>query len=138
MAEALCKAKLAERLGCEAGALVDRGHVVMSAGVGASDGMPAAAHAVEVVAARGGSLKGHASRRATVDLLRMADLIVTLAGDHLDVVLDLAPDVAGRVRLLHPEGLDVVDPVGSDLATYEETAREIEEHLARLLDDLEL
>jgi protein-tyrosine-phosphatase len=69
-------------------------------------------------------------------LLRRADLIVALAGDHLDVVLELAPDVADRARMLHPEGLDVVDPIGSDRITYEETAREIESHLDRLLDDL--
>ena len=127
MAEAICKAMLAKRLGCKAGALVDRGYLVMSAGVCATDGMPAAAHAVEIVAGRGGSLKTHASRRATADLLRMADLIVALAGDHLDVLLDLAPDVADRARLLHPEGLDVADPVGSGPALpTRKTAREIE------------
>jgi L-threonylcarbamoyladenylate synthase len=138
MAEAICKAMLAGRLGCKADGLVERGYVVTSAGVGASDGMPAAAHAVDAVAGRGGSLKSHASRRATANLLRRADLIVALAGEHLDVVLDLAPDVADRARMLHPEGLDVVDPIGSDRITYEETAREIESHLARLLDDLGL
>ncbi len=138
MAEALCKAKLAKRLGCKAEGLLERGYVVISAGVGASDGMPAAAHAVEVVAGRGASLEAHASRRASAALLRRADLIVAMAGDHLDVVLDLAPDVADRARMLHPQGFDVVDPIGSDRATYEETAREIESHLERLLDDLGL
>jgi L-threonylcarbamoyladenylate synthase len=136
MAEALCKAILARRLGCKVDGLVERGYVVISAGVGASDGSPAASHAVDAVAGRGGSLKTHASRRATASLLRKADLIVALAGDHLDVILDVAPDVADRTRMLHPEGLDVVDPIGSDRLTYEETAREIESHLARLLDDL--
>jgi L-threonylcarbamoyladenylate synthase len=136
MAEALCKALLAKKIGCEIEDLVDRGHVVLSAGVGAGDGMPAASHAVDVIARRGGSLKAHASRRATVELLRRADLIVALAGDHLDAVLDLAPDLADRARLLHPEGFDVVDPIGSDRATYEETAREIEAHLARLIEEM--
>jgi L-threonylcarbamoyladenylate synthase len=138
MAEAICKAMLARRLGCKADRLVERGYVVLSAGVAASDGMPAASHAIDAVAGRGGSLKAHASRRATAALLRKADLIVALAGDHLDVILDLAPEVADRARILHPEGLDVVDPIGSDRLVYEETAREIEAHLARLLDDLGL
>jgi protein-tyrosine phosphatase len=88
------------------------------------------------VGRRGGSLKVHASRRATAEVLRRADLIVALAGEHLDAVLDLAPELSDRARLLHPEGLDVVDPVGSDRATYEETGREIEAHLTRLLDEL--
>jgi protein-tyrosine phosphatase len=136
MAEAICKAMLARRLGCKVEELVGRGYVVMSAGVGASEGMPAASHAIDVVVGRGGSLKAHASRRATADLIRRADLIVALSGEHLDVVLDLAPDVSDRARMLHAEGLDIADPVGADRATYEETAREIEEHLGRLLDEL--
>ncbi len=136
MAEAICKAMLAKRIGCKPERLVERGYVVMSAGVGASDGVPAAPHAVEAVARRGASLKAHASLRATATILRHADLVIALAGEHLDAVLDLAPDVADRARMLHPEGFDVVDPIGADRATYEETAAEIEEYVARLLDDL--
>ncbi|HWE39640.1 MAG TPA: Sua5/YciO/YrdC/YwlC family protein, partial [Isosphaeraceae bacterium] len=136
MAEAICKATLARRIGCKPEGLVERGHVVMSAGVGASDGAPAAPHAVEAVARRGASLKAHASLRATPTVLRRADLVIALAGEHLDAVLDLAPDLAGRARMLHPEGFDVADPIGLDRAVYEETAREIEEYVARLLDDL--
>jgi len=138
MAEALCKALLARRLGCKADGLAGRGFVVASAGVGASEGAPAASHAVEIVASRGGSLQGHASRRATPDLVRRADLIIALAAEHLDILLDDAPEVADRARLLHAEGHDIADPIGSDRATYEETAREIEEHLARLLDEMGL
>lgn len=138
MAEALCKAMLARRLSCKVDELLGRGYVVLSAGVGASDGMPAAVHAVDVVASRGASLASHASRRATAALLRRADLILALSGEHLDVVLDLAPDVAGRARMLHTEGFDIPDPIGSDRSVYEETAREIESHLAQLMDDLGL
>jgi L-threonylcarbamoyladenylate synthase len=135
MAEALCKAMLARRLGCTVGQLIERGYLITSAGVGAVDGMPAASHAIEVVGSRGGSLRTHASRRATANLLRKADLVIGLSSEHIDVVLDLAPDLAERTRMLHPDGNDIADPVGSDRATYTETAREIEEHIARLLDD---
>jgi L-threonylcarbamoyladenylate synthase len=138
MAEALCKAMLAKRLKCTVGQLVERGYLVTSAGVGAVDGMPAATHAIDVVGSRGGSLKTHASRRATASLLRKADLVIGLSSEHIDVVLDLAPDLAERTRMLHPDGNDIADPVGSDRAIYTETAREIEEHIARLLDDMGL
>jgi protein-tyrosine phosphatase len=57
MAAALCKTLLAERLGCPPDELADRGYVVLSAGLSAMTGAPAAAHAVEVVRARGGSLQ---------------------------------------------------------------------------------
>lgn len=137
MAEALCKALLAQRLGCEVGGLLDRGLVVLSAGVSASDGMPAASNAVTVVRSRGGSLSDHASRRASPDLVRHADHVIAMTLDHLDVLLDQVPEAAPIARLLDPDG-DIDDPVGSDLATYQRTAREIERHLARLLDEIGL
>jgi L-threonylcarbamoyladenylate synthase len=136
MAEALCKALLAKRVGCRPDELVDRGYVVLSAGVSAVDGMPAAANAVEVVKSRGGSLAGHASRRAAPELVRQADLILAMTLDHLDALLDRVPEVAPRARLLDPEGYDIADPVGLDRDTYHRTARDIEAHLDRLLDEM--
>ncbi len=136
MAEDLCKVLLARRLGCEIGGLVDRGFVVLSAGVSAMDGMPAATHAAEVVRSKGGSLDEHQSRRAAADLVRHADHIIAMTLDHLDVLLDQVPDAAPRARLLDASGDDIADPVGSDLATYHRTARQIETHLGHLLDEL--
>jgi protein-tyrosine phosphatase len=138
MAEALCKALMARRLNCEPDRLIELGYVVLSAGVSAIDGMPAAAHAVEVVKSRGGSLDGHASRRVAPDLVRHADHIIAMTGDHLDTLLDRVPDVADRARLLDADGDDIADPVGSDLATYQRTAREIESHINHLLDEIGL
>ena len=138
MAEALCKALLARRLACEVDDLIDRGFVVISAGVSAMNGMPAAANAVEVVRTRGGSLDEHASRKAAPDLVRHADHIIAMTADHLDILLDQIPEVAHRSRLLDANGDDIADPVGCDLPTYHRTAREIEANLARLLDDLGL
>ena len=98
--------------------------------------MPAAAHAIDVVRARGGSLDHHASRQVTVDLVRHADHIITMTGDHLESLLDHVPEAAPRTRLLHPDGGDVADPVGSDRDTYLQTAHAIEDYLERLLDEL--
>jgi protein-tyrosine phosphatase len=136
MAEALCKVLLAERLGCALDELEDRGYVVLSAGISAMAGMPAAAHAVDVVHSRGGSLVEHASRQVSLDLVRQADHIIAMTGDHCDALLERVPDAAGRTRLLHPFGADVADPVGADRQTYLQTAEAIEEYLERLLDDL--
>jgi len=134
MAEALCKVLLAERLGCPVGELEARGYVVLSAGIAASSGMPAASHAVEVVRSRGGSLQEHRSRRLTLDLVRHADLILAMTVDHLEALLEHAPEAAPRTRLLHPRGDDVADPVGADRATYQKTAAAIEAYLTPLLD----
>ncbi len=138
MAEALCKAVIARRMNCGPDDLVERGYVVLSAGVAASDGMPAATNAIEVVQSRGGSLVEHSSRQITPQLVRHADHILAMTWDHLDLLLDQVPEVADRVRLLDPNGCDIADPVGLDQATYRETAREIERHLEHLLQELGL
>lgn len=138
MAEALCKKLLAERLRCEQSALEANGYVVLSAGVAAIDGMPAAANAVEVVHALGGTLRKHQSRRLTPELVQHADMIVTMTRDHYDVLVTHVPEAADRTRLLHAEGDDIDDPVGLDRDTYKRTAREIEKHLTQMLDDLGL
>jgi protein-tyrosine phosphatase len=136
MAEALCKVLLAQRLGCAVDELEDRGFVVLSAGMSAMAGMPAAAHAIDVVRSRGGSLAEHVSRQVSLDLVRQADHIIAMTGDHCDSLLDRVPDASDRTRLLHPLGEDVADPVGADRQTYFHTAEAIEGYLERLLDDL--
>jgi L-threonylcarbamoyladenylate synthase len=136
MADALCKVILARRLGCAIDEVEDRGFVILSAGMSAAAGMPAAAHAIDVVRSRGGCLSQHASRQVTLELIRQADHIIAMTGDHLESLLDRVPDAAPRTRLLHPNGDDVADPVGSDRETYLQTAKAIEEYLERLLDEL--
>ena len=110
--------------------------MILSAGVSAAAGMPAAGHAIDVVRSRGGSLSHHASRQVTLDLVRQADHIIAMTGDHLESLLDRVPEAAARTRLLHPNGDDVADPVGADRETYVQTAEAIEEYLERLLDEL--
>jgi protein-tyrosine phosphatase len=136
MAEAICKARLARRLGCAASELESRGIVIRSAGVAASNGAPAAAHAIEVVRALGGSLENHRSRRIAANLVRQADCIFAMTGDHLDALLDAIPEVEHRTYLLDPDGGDVADPVGLDHETYRRTAQMIESMLERRLDEM--
>ena len=92
--------------------------------------------AIEVVKARGGSLADHVSRKLTLDLVRHADVILAMTGDHLEALLENVPEIAPRTRLLHPDGFDVSDPVGADRETYQRTAAAIETYLSGLLDSL--
>lgn len=138
MAEAICKLVLSRRVGCAIDDLPGRGLVVLSAGTSAMNGMPAAPHAVDVVRERGGDLGPHASRKLSIELVRQADHIVVMSTEHLETVLEHVPEVAPRIRLLHPEGRDVPDPVGADRATYQHTADAIESYLEVLLDEIQL
>jgi protein-tyrosine phosphatase len=136
MAEAICKVLLARRLRCTVAELEERGLVIRSAGVAASNGAPAAGHAIEVVRDLGGSLENHRSRKIGVNLVRQADCIFAMTADHLDALLDAIPEVEHRSFLLDPEGGDVADPVGLDHETYRRTASMIESMLERRLDEI--
>ncbi len=103
--------------------------MIRSAGVAATNGVPAAAHAIDVVRALGGSLENHRSRKIAVNLVRQADCIFAMTGDHLDALLDALPEVEHRAFLLDPDGGDVADPVGLDHDTYRRTAQMIESML---------
>ena len=135
MAEAICKILLARRLGCEPSHLEERGFVVLSAGVAAMNGVPAATHAIDVVDERGGSLHEHRSRKVTLNLVRQADHIFAMTYDHLETLLDAVPDLESRASLLDPEGADLSDPIGADLDTYRNTADTIENYLNRRFDE---
>jgi protein-tyrosine phosphatase len=138
MAEAICKVLLARRLGCPVPELEQRGFVIRSAGVAATNGVPAAHHAIDVIRALGGSLESHRSRKVAANFVRQADWIFAMTADHLDTLLEVVPDVEHRTFLLDPAGGDVADPVGADQDTYRRTARMIEAMLDHRLDELGL
>jgi L-threonylcarbamoyladenylate synthase len=138
MAEAICKVLLARRLGCPITDLERRGFVIRSAGVAASNGDPAAPHAVEVLRGLGGMLDHHRSRRLVANISRQADFIFAMTSDHLEALLDQIPEVESRTFLLDSAGGDVADPYGCDHETYRRTAAMIESMLERRLDELGL
>jgi protein-tyrosine phosphatase len=136
MAEAICKLLLARRLRCPIDEVEHRGFVVRSAGVAATNGVAAAAHAVDIIRALGGSLENHRSRRIAEDLAQQADYIFAMTIDHMDELLRSMPDLESRTFLLDPSGADVADPVGCDHETYRRSARIIESLLERRLDQI--
>jgi protein-tyrosine phosphatase len=138
MAEAICKLLLARRLDCPAQELEERGYVILSAGVNAMGGSPAAVHAIDVLRAMGGSLETHRSRRVSVDLVRQADCIFAMTADHLEALLDAVPEAQPRTYLLDAQGRDIPDPIGSDHHNYRQTAQVIEESLDYRLNQLGL
>ncbi len=133
MAEALCKLKLARRLGCSVEDLETRGYLVISAGLAASQGSRAAADAIETIGHRGGTLRQHASQPLTSALVEQADWIVPMTRDHRDAILNYHPEAADRVRLLDPTGADIADPIGCGREVYQSTADAIDDHLEELM-----
>jgi protein-tyrosine phosphatase len=136
LAEALCKQRLAERLGCTVAELLQRGFVVLSAGLAAMMGGEASSEAVEVARAYGADLSSHHSRPLSADLLRQADLLVAMTHSHLAALAGLEAQPRTRLRLLCPNGKDISDPIGGELAVYRACAEQIWRHLDGLLAEL--
>ncbi len=136
LAEALCKKMLAERLGCTAAELPERGYQVLSAGLSATSGDAAAGEALEVARELGADLSGHRSQRLTHELLA-ADHLVTMTQGHLRALAPYCGGGTAQPRLLSGQGTDVPDPIGGDREVYRECARQITRCLEEFLAELD-
>jgi len=136
LAEALCKKLLAERLGCSAAELAERGFLVISAGLAAMMGAGAAAEAVETGRELGVDLSGHCRRPLTPQLASHADCLVAMTQGHLLSIDQQLPHVRERCRLLRSDGTDIADPIGCAREVYHECAAEIARYLPPLIDEL--
>ena len=108
LAEAFLRRELSARLG-------PRTPQVRSAGTIARDGFPAREETVEVGSEYGVDLSGFRTSALTPELIRGADLVVGMAGEHRREVIGLVPEAAALaftlkelVRLLE------AIPAGSD------------------------
>jgi len=136
MAEALFRSMLAERLACRPDEVESRGVVVASAGLSAWGGGKASVGALEAMAEAGADLSAHESQPVTENLVRQADVILTMTAAHRAAILAQFPDAAGRVSMLSPDRQDVLDPIGGPLTTYRRCAEQIRGHLAARIDTL--
>lgn len=131
MAEAICRAMIAKRVGEEA----LKGYVVGSAGTGAAKGGPAADEARTVAAEHGGDLSAHASRPVTANLLSDADEVYVMTRTHLRTLHEWMPEFRDKIRLFDPSG-DVEDPVGGDEEVYRRCARRLVRGLEPIVEKL--
>jgi protein-tyrosine-phosphatase len=127
-----CRSPMAEALMREA--LASRGAdqvTVSSAGTGAWDGAPISEGAYLVGLEHGMDLSGHRAQLLTRDLVKSADLILTMSSQHRARVADLGGEdkvhVLGEYAGREEARCEVTDPFGSDLASYRETFAELQE-----------
>ncbi len=132
LAESLCRAKLAQALGCSEGELVTRGFEVASAGVMALPGDRANAQAVQVAEEFGAELAAHRSRPLTQEMLTAATDVIAMTDMHLMLVARYA---AGPEPKLLCIGEDIPDPIGGDTDEYRVCARVIAAQLDRLIPE---
>jgi protein-tyrosine phosphatase len=127
-----CRSPMAEGLLREA--LAARGIdqvTVASAGTGAWQGAPVSEGAYLVGLEHGLDLSEHRARLLTRDLVKEADLVLTMSGHHLARVAELGGEhkvhLLGQYAGRDPAHREVTDPFGADLASYRTTFEELQE-----------
>lgn len=74
------------------------------------------------------------SLRTTPELMDWADLILTMTEMHQHYLTNLYPEHTRKIMTLKEESIDITDPFGGDLRTYEEIAAEITEAIDQFLE----
>jgi len=120
------------------------GYQVLSAGLGAMEGMPPSDHAVEALKELGIDISGLRSRMLTTALVQQADYIFGMTHSHIDTVAALYPQAAEKTFLLREFdetldsfGKDISDPIGGAYEVYVNCRDQIEQGIASLLGFIE-
>lgn len=137
MAQGYCSQYLTQIHACGLDSLESRGYKIGSAGIMALNSGLATIEAIEVCRQAGIDIAEHHSRRLTKDMANQADYIYVMSQAHLEYVTSLAPEAAGRCRLLDADG-DIEDPIGMDLTHYKACGDQIARSVRKQLDDLGL
>ncbi len=135
MAAAIAGAWLARKLGVDPASLRQHHLAVESAGLHATEGMPATAEARTAALELGADLGRHRSRAVSEDLLRRADVIYTMTQAHRDELLERYPAAADKTFTLDPDS-DIEDPIGSAVGRYRQLAKRLEALVAQRLSGI--
>jgi len=137
MAEAMLKKQFSTKFGCEIDQLADFGVNVMSAGISAMPGAPAANQSVEVMRQYGVDISSHSSQPMTGRLAKCADVIFALTNGHRNAMVSQWPELKDTVKTLRPDGGDISDPIGSPVAVYQSCAQQIDQCLEHWLQHID-
>ena len=137
MAEILLRKRVADKLGCNFEETEQHGVLVSSAGIAAGPGGRPSPEANQVLQERGLSLNGHLSQPVTDNLIRHADLILTMTRGHRDAIINHWPQAANRTDVLRIDQGDIADPIGGSVEVYRACAQQIDQELRMRIDALE-
>lgn len=130
MGEAILKKLVSERPDA------DQWHVE-SAGTWAMDGSGPAVYSKYVMELMGLDISAHRSQAINLKMLQNFDLILTMEGEQKKWLKSQYTDFAKRTFLLSEmvgENSDIPDPIGGELADYQETVQLLERILTQGLD----
>ncbi|PYV23458.1 MAG: hypothetical protein DMG27_15630 [Acidobacteria bacterium] len=104
-----------------------------SAGLAPHIGQRVAENAAKAMAELGIDISGELSKKVTPDLVRWADLVVTVQQEHADYFAEDFPEATSKLRCLQP---DVPDPYCGPLAEYRQVRDILKDLLLRFIESL--
>jgi protein-tyrosine phosphatase len=133
----ICRSAMAEHWLRHRGGTLGLELEVRSCGVAAESWYEVPEAARRALARRGVPPFEHKAQLVSRDLLRWADLVLTMTRSHRDSLADRFPEFRAKLRLLREEAgfgaQDVADPMGRPDETFERCLAAIEESLEALL-----
>ena len=119
---------------------------VRSAGIHAIDGIEPTKETVEVMKKEGVDVSCFRSRSITDELIKGSDLILVMAAQHMDYIINRVPEAASKTHVLRQfavicetqpcEDLDIVDPIGKAVVFYEGILAIIKKEMKRVAEIL--
>jgi len=117
---------------------------VESAGISAYSGSPASLFAVDTCRNFGIDISQHTSRQLTQEIADRADLILVMAPEHLDYIVNLNRGLLEKTFMLKVfpgqgdkgRSYTIKDPIGGDQQAYLSCFFELDENLHRILPAL--
>ena len=138
MAEVIGRQLLAKKIGCEQAEIEDRGVIISSAGIAAMGGGSASSQGIEVMKKMELDLSAHSAQPVSEQMVRHADLILTMTRGHREALLTQWPEAASRTEVLRLDGKDVADPIGESVAEYQRCAEQIKKELQTRIEEITL
>ena len=138
MGEVIGRRLLAEKIGCADNQIDEYGVVISSAGIAAMAGGQASPQGIEVMQKVNLDLTGHSAQPVSEQMVRHADLILTMTRGHREALLSQWPEAASRTEVLRLDGKDVADPIGGSVAEYQRCAEQIRKDLATRFENITL
>lgn len=87
--------------------------MVVSCGISAYDGQSASENAIASLKEIGIDISAHGSQRVYLELMDLADIIYVMTDTHKEILVSSFPEIKDKIKVLN-----VTDPFGGDLATY--------------------
>lgn len=127
------------------------GNSVQSAGIFAAEGAPMNDHAQRVLQDKGFK-SNHRSQTVSEALLAQVDLVLVMTDAHQRLINDEYPDFQHKIHTLkryttanehYSESVseaefDISDPFGMDVSAYQSTLSELDLHITRLAQKIDM